>query len=159
VCALPSIASAAESVGRPTRVPGAESEGAASPTPKSWLLAEIFYVRAHVCRTGISLCGPDNLVSSGEPFNAIIRIAAPVSELQVLYFMITDTEGAVVAFAGAGESVFVPAGYSDWFVTFAVPDGVYKFVSIAQGLSTGLITFSDYYRFRVGGPSSSGCCP
>jgi len=38
-------------------------------------------------------------------------------------------------------------------------DGVYKFISIAQGLSTGKVALSEYYRFRVGGPNSSSCCP
>ena len=45
------------------------------------------------------------------------------------------------------------------FSAFNLPDGVYKFISIAQGLSTGKVALSEYYRFRVGGPNSSRCCP
>jgi len=156
--ALPSLASAVESAGPVIRVPDTESAGAPEPTPKSWLFNDIFFVRAHICRNGTSLCGPDPLVSSGATFNAIIRIFAPLTEFQILYFLITDTENAVVV-VGGGSSQRVFAGFNDFFVSFNLVDGVYKFIAIAQGLSTGKIALSEYYRFRVGGPNSSGCCP
>jgi len=156
--ALPSIASAVDSVGPAIRVPGTESAGAPEPTPKSWLFNDIFFVRAHICRTGTSECGPDPLVTSGATFNAIIRIFVPRTEFQILHFLITDTENAVVAFGGGGsQQVF--AGFNDFFVPFNLVDGVYKFISIAQGQSSGRVALSEYYRFRVGGPNSNGCCP
>ncbi len=158
VLALPSIASANDSAGGITRAPDTESDGASTPLPKSWLLNDIFFVRAHICRSGVTLCGPDPLVSSGANFNAVTRIFAPFSENEVFYFLITDSENAVVAIQGGGV-VFVSSGYSNWFASFNLPDGVYKFVALAQGLSSGRISLSEYYRFRVGGPNSSGCCP
>jgi hypothetical protein len=154
---LPSIASAVEPSGAPIRVPDAESDGVAGPTPKSWLFTDIFYVRAHICRSGTSACGPDPLVSSGASFNAIVRLAMPFGETANLYLVITDTENAVVALVPGTQ--FIPAGFSDWFASFVLPDGVYKFISITQGLSTGKIGLSEYYRFRVGGPPSTFCCP
>jgi hypothetical protein len=156
--ALPSIASAVESVGPAIRVPDTGSATTPEPTPKSWLFNDIFYVRAHICRNGVSLCGPDPLVSSGATFNAIIRIFSPRTEFQILHFLITDEENAVVAVGGGGsQQVF--QGFNDFFVPFNLVDGVYKFISIAQGLSSGRAALSEYYRFRVGGPNSIGCCP
>jgi hypothetical protein len=158
--ALPSIASAVESSGVPIRVPDTEADSASGPTPKSWLSNDYFYVRAHICRSGTTVCGPDPLVSSGFSFNAIVRLASAnaFTENANLYFLITDSENAVVSIGGPGPVPVLP-GFNNYFVTFALPDGLYRFISIVQGLSTGKVALSDYYRFRVGGPNSSGCCP
>ncbi len=97
-------------------------------------------------------------MSSGATFNAIIRISVPSTEFQVIYFLITDTENAVVTSAGGG-STQVFQGFNNFSASLNLPDGDYKFISIAQGLSPGKVALSEYYRFRVGGPNSSGCCP
>jgi len=157
--ALPSIALALEPPGPVIRVPDTESAIGAGPAPKSWTSNDIFYVRAHICRTlGVSICGPDPLVTSGATFNAFIRIFVPSTEFQIIFFLITDTENAVVT-SGGGGSTQVFQGFNNFAVSFNLPDGVYKFISIAQGQSSGKVALSEYYRFRVGGPNSSGCCP
>jgi hypothetical protein len=160
VLALPSIASAVEPSGTPVLVPDSAADSGGGPTPKSWLVSDIFFVRAHTCRTlGVTICGPDPLVSSGASFNGVIRIAVPFFDTYTVYFFVTDSEGSVIAFT-SGTFQLVGPSFTSFSQTFApIADGLYKFLGLAVGNVSGRITFSNYYQFRVGGPPSGGCCP
>lgn len=159
VLALPSIASAVESSSKSVLVPDSPADGGGGPASKSWLFPDIFFVRAHICRTpGITLCGPDPLVSSGSGFGSVIRIWVPFFDTYTVYSFVTDSEGNEIIF-GSGFFQFTAGSYNNITTTFPpIPDGLYKFLGLAIS-NSGKITFSNYYQFRVGGPSSGGCCP
>ena len=162
VLAPPSIASAVESSGTLVVVPNTGADSGGEPTPKSWLADNVFFVRAHICRTtaSVTLCGPDPLVSSGTSFKGLVRIWVPFIDLYTVHLIVTDSEGNVIRLA-SGNFSFGGDTYNDIFSNYSppLPDGLYKFLGLAIGNGSGLITFSNYYQFRVGGPSSFGCCP
>ena len=156
--ALPSVVSAVQPSGTPVMVPdGADGSGGAG--TRAWTANNIFFVRAHTCRaTGITVCGPDPLIGSSNSFSGVIRIWVPFSDTYTVYFFASDSEGNVVAYT-SGAFQLGGNTYNSFFSTFEpLPDGLYKFHGLAVA-SGGLITFSDFYQFRVGGPSSGGCCP
>lgn len=160
--ALPAPASAVRSSGTPVLVPDSAADSG-GPRPKSWLFDDIFFVRAHICRAlNVTVCGPDPLVNSGASFNGVIRIWVPFSDVYTVYFFVTDGEGNVMDFVSdnfnlAGDS------FASFFSNFAPlpdePERSYLFHGLAIGNGSGAITFSHRYQFRIGGPSSSGCCP
>jgi hypothetical protein len=160
VLALPSLASAVESSGTPVLVPDSGTDSGGGPTPKSWLFNDIFFVRAHICRPlGVTVCGPDPLVSSGVSFNGVIRLFVPFSDVYTVFFFVTDSEGSVILFTSGNFQLF-GSSYASFFQTFPpIADGLYKFLGLAVGNGSGRITFSNHYQFRVGGPGSAGCCP
>ena len=51
VLALPSIASAVQSSGKPVLVPESEADSGGEPAPQSWSSTDSFFVRSHICRT------------------------------------------------------------------------------------------------------------
>ena len=159
VLTLPSVASAVQPSGTPVVVPDGRAEGTQGAAPSSWLFNNIFFVRAHICRPlGVILCGPDPLVSSGNPFSGVTRIWVPFNDLYTVYLFVSDPEGNVVAFS-AGNFNFPGNSYQNIITPFnPIGDGLYKFHGLVTA-SSGLITFSDFYQFRVGGPGSGGCCP
>jgi hypothetical protein len=57
-------------------------------------------------------------------------------------------------------STITAGTYFNFTPTFApLPSDLYKFHVLIVGSTSGLITFSDFYQFRVGGPNSTNCCP
>ena len=160
VVGFPSAVPAVQPAGTLVVVPEGAAEGGAGPAPRSWLVNNIFIVRAHVCRTlGVLLCGPDPLVVSGAAYGGVIRIWVPFSDVYTIYALVSDAEGNLVALA---QSTLAITGgtYRDFLAPFApLPNDLYKFHALVQGSGSGLTTFSDFYQFRIGGPSSTGCCP
>lgn len=160
VIALPSVASAVVSSGPPVLVPDPEAAVGAGTATKAWSDNTIFFVRAHVCLTlNVTLCGPDPLIASAAAFNDVIRLWVPLGDVYTVHFVVADTEGAVVALS-TGSFTLPGNSYASFFRTFpALSDGLYKFLGVAIGGSFGLVTFSNHYQFRTGGPGSNGCCP
>jgi hypothetical protein len=164
VVGLPSMASAAQPSGTLVGVPDSEPGGQGGPATKSWLFSNIFVVRAHICRvTGTLLCGPDPLVPGGAPFGGVIRIWVPFTDTYTIYAFVSDAEGNVMTFRTAAPSIIAPppqGAYFNFTPTFPpLPDDLYKFHVLVVASGSGLITFSDFYQFRIGGPNSTGCCP
>ena len=159
ILGLPSAVSAAPLSGTLVAGPVAEADSGAEAAPRSWLFENIFVVRAHVCRTpGVVLCGPDPLVPSSAAFGGVIRIWVPFTDTYTIFALVSDAEGNLVRLSQAPQSI-QGGFYRDFLASFPpLADGLYKFhtVVIANG---GLTTFSDFYQFRVGGPSSTPCCP
>ena len=159
VLALPSAAFAFRPSGTLEVVPDAAADDGTQPAPRSWLRNEIFVVRAHTCRESSFPCGPDPLVAGGAAFNGIVRIWVPFSDNYTFYLLVSDLEGAlqdskVGTFSIPGNSYFNVVS------TFApLASDLYKFHGLIVANGSGLITFSDFYRFRLGGPGSGGCCP
>ena len=160
VLGLPSVASAVKPSGTLVVVPDSEADGGAGPAPKSWLFDDIFVVRAHVCRVlGVLLCGPDPLVSSGASFSGVVRIWVPFLDSYTIYLVASDAEGHVMSLQ-SGTFAIGAGVYFNVLATFApLPSDLYKFHVLVIGNGSGLITFSEFYRFRVGGLGSGGCCP
>ena len=160
VLGLPSVASAVKPSGTLVVVPDSEADSGAGPAPKSWLFFNIFVVRAHICRvTGVLLCGPDPLVSSGAAFSGVVRIWVPFLDSYTIYLVASDAEGHVMSLQ-SGTFAIGSGVYFNVMATFApLPSDLYKFHTLVVGNGSGLITFSDFYQFRVGGPGSGGCCP
>lgn len=158
--ALPSMASAVQPSGTPVMVPDGAADGAGGAETRSWLNNDVFFVRAIICRPlGVTVCGPDPLVSGGNAFNGVIRIWVPFDDNYTVYFFVTDTEGSVIAFS-FGTFFLQGNSYSSFFNTFSpVSDGLYKFLGLVIGNGTGKIAFSNHFPFRSGGPGSGGCCP
>ena len=157
---LPSVASAVQPSGTLVGAPDSASGGQDGPATKSWLFANVFVVRAHVCRvTGVLLCGPDPLVPGGASFGGVIRIWVPFTDTYTIYAFVSDVEGNVMTFTTAPFSIS-GSSYFNFTPTFApLPSDLYKFHVLVVASGSGLITFSDFYQFRVGGPNSTGCCP
>ena len=158
--ALPSVASAVQPSGPLVGVPDSAADAGAGPAPKSWLFNNIFVVRAHICRpTGTLLCGPDPLVSSGFSFGSVIRIWVPFNDTYTGYGFVMDVEGNVVDFKAAAFGI----GGNTYFNVLGswapLSDGLYKFQALIIANGSGLLTFSEFYHFRIGGPGSGGCCP
>ena len=160
VLGLPSVAPAVQPSGTLVAVPDSEADTRAGAAPKSWLFSNIFVVRAHICRvTGVLLCGPDPLVPSGAAFGGVIRIWVPFTDTYTIYALVSDAEGNVVTFT-TGPFSISGGSYFNFTPTFApLPSDLYKFHVLVVGSGSGLITFSDFYQFRIGGPNSNGCCP
>ena len=158
--ALPSVASAVQPSGPLVGVPDGAADAGAGAAPRSWLDNNIFVVRAHICRpTGTLLCGPDPLVSSGFSFGSVIRIWVPFNDTYTVYGFMMDGEGNVVDFR-PGSFFISGNSYFNILATWApLPSGLYKFQALIIANGSGLITFSDFYQFRQGGPGSGGCCP
>jgi hypothetical protein len=109
--------------------------------------------------TGVLLCGPDPLVSSSAVFGGVIRIWVPFTDSYTIYAFVSDAEGNVMDFKG-GTFTIGGSSYFNLLTTYAsLPSDLYKFHALVIANGSGLITFSEFYRFRIGGPSSSGCCP
>ena len=162
VVGLPSIACAVESSGKPVLVPENAADDGGGPAPKSWLFPDSFFVRSHICRTtspSTILCGPDPLVDSGAAFNGVHRIRLPITGLYTVYFFVMDSEGNVLTFTSGGFTVNANTYFNVIFTFTPIPDGLYKFLGVVVGPVSGMITFSNYYQFRVGGNPSGGCCP
>ena len=161
VLALPSIASAVESSGKPVLVPESEADGGGGPVPRAWSSNQSFFVRSHICRnTAVFtiLCGPDPLVDIGAAFNGVHRVWFPVNEPSTVYFFALDSEGTVIRFSSGNFNVSGNTYINFFFMFPPIPDGLYKFLGVVVGAVSG-ITFSNYYQFRVGGNPSGGCCP
>lgn len=160
VVGLPSVASAVQPSGTLVVVPDSAAEGGAGPASRSWLVGNIFVVRAHVCRaTGVVVCGPDPLVPASTAFGGVIRIWVPSNDTYTIYALVSDAEGNLVDLK-SGPQTINGGTYLNVLSAFApLPDGLYKFHTVVIGNVTGLVTFSDFYQFRIGGPSSTGCCP
>jgi hypothetical protein len=160
VLGLPSVVSAAPSAGTLVAVPAGEAESEAGAAPKSWLFENIFVVRAHICRaTGVVLCGPDPLVASGTSFGGVIRIWVPFSDTYTIYALVSDAEGNLMRISQTTQSI-QGGTYRDFLALFGpLSSDLYKFHALVIASGTGLTTFSDFYQFRIGGPSSTGCCP
>ena len=160
VVALPSATFAVQPSGTLVGAPDSESGGQGGPTTKSWLFPNIFIVRAHICRiAGILLCGPDPLVPGGATFGGVIRIWVPFPDTYTVYAFVSDAEGNVMTFS-TGAFQIPGSSYFNFTPTFApLPSDLYKFHVLVVASGSGLITFSDFYQFRVGGPNSDGCCP
>jgi hypothetical protein len=160
VVGLPSVASAVQPSGTLVVVPESAADAAAGPATKSWLFSNVFIVRAHICRvTGTLLCGPDPLIASGAAVGGVVRIWVPFTDSYTIYAFVSDAEGNVLTFAPGTFSI-QGGNYFNVTPTFApLPNDLYKFHVLVVGNTSGLITFSDFYQFRVGGPSSTGCCP
>lgn len=158
--ALPSAASAVQPSGPLVGVPDSAADAPSGAAPKSWLFSDIFVVRAHICRpTGILLCGPDPLVSSGSSYGAVVRIWVPLTDSYTVYFFVDDPEGNVIDLR-VGTFGISAGSYFNILTTFgSLPSDLYKFHTLIIGNGSGRITFSDFYQFRVGGPGSGGCCP
>jgi hypothetical protein len=160
ILGLPSAVSAVQPSGTLVAVPAGEADSGGEAPPRSWLANNIFIVRAHVCRTpGVPLCGPDPLVASSAAFGGVIRIWVPFPDTYTVYALVSDAEGNLTALAQSPLSIG-GGMYRDFLAPFApLPDGLYKFHTIVIASGSGLTTFSDFYQFRIGGPSSTGCCP
>ena len=123
-----------------------------NPTAKSAVASDILHTRAHICLTGNSTCGPDNLVSS--PFGALIQLFVPTTQTYTRLYVFTDIEGNVVNLVAFGS--VIPAGFTTFSLNgvnlpgsgSVATRGLYKFISLVIG-DDGRIAFSDYYRFRV----------
>ena len=160
VLALPSVVSAAPLSGTLIAVPAGEADSGQAPATRSWLFENIFVVRAHVCRaTNVVLCGPDPLVASGAAYGGVIRIWVPFTDTYTIYALVSDAEGNLMRISQTTQSI--PGGaYRDFLATFGpLASDLYKFHALVIASGTGLTTFSDFYQFRIGGPSSTGCCP
>ena len=136
VLALPSVAFAQDNLLSSETVPA----------PKSALAPDIFHFRAHTCISGATNCGPDNLVTASL-FATYIDLFVPVTQSYSRFYIVTDTEGNVVGF-GASTSTLTGGTRNALFLNFALPPGLYKFISIVAG-ADGRLAFSDYYRFRA----------
>ena len=161
ILGLPSVVSAAPSSGTLVAVPTSEADSGPGAAPRSWLANNIFVVRAHVCRTiGVLLCGPDPLVASSAAFGGVIRIWVPFPDTYTVYALVSDAEGNLVTLAQSPLSIGGGGVYRDFLANFnPLPDGLYKFHALVIASGSGLTTFSNFYQFRIGGPSSTGCCP
>lgn len=160
VVALPSASFAAQPSGTIVGSPDSEAGGQGGPSTKSWLFSNIFVVRAHICRvTGTLVCGPDPLVPGGASFGGVIRIWVPFTDSYTIYAFVSDAEGNVMTFTPAASQI-TGGSYFNFTPTFPpLPNDLYKFHVLVVAGGSGLITFSDFYQFRVGGPNSTGCCP
>ena len=160
VVALPSATFAVQPSGTLVGAPDSESGGQGGPATKSWLFPNIFIVRAHICRVaGTLLCGPDPLVPGGAPFGGVIRIWVPFTDTYTIYAFVSDAEGNVMTFITSPSSIN-GGSYFNFTPTFApLPSDLYKFHVLVVASGSGLITFSDFYQFRIGGPNSNNCCP
>ena len=161
VLGLPSMASAVQPSGTLVVVPDSPSESGAGPAPRSWPGSNVFVVRAHICRaTGVFLCGPDPLVAASTAYGGVIRIWVPFSDSYTIYALVSDAEGNVTDLKVGPPFAIAGGMYFNVLSPFApLPDGLYKFHAVVIASGSGLVTFSDFYQFRVGGPSSTGCCP
>ena len=160
VLALPSLAFAVQPSGTLVAVPESEADSGQGAAPRSWLFENIFVVRALVCRAlGVVLCGPDPLVASGAAFGGVIRIWVPFTDTYTVYALVSDAEGNLMRLSQTTQSI--PGGaYRDFLASFPpLADGLYKFHALVIASSSGLTTFSEFYQFRIGGPSSTNCCP
>jgi hypothetical protein len=160
VLALPSVASAVKPSGPLVGQPDSAADSGTGAAPKSWLFNNVFVVRAHICRpTGTLLCGPDPLISSGFSYGSVTRIWVPFNDTYTIYGFVMDVEGNVVDLK-SGSFFINGNSYFNTLATWApLPDGLYKFQALIIANGSGLITFSEFYHFRVGGPGSGGCCP
>jgi hypothetical protein len=160
VVALPSAAFAVQPSGTLVGAPDSEPVAQGGPATKSWLFSNVFVVRAHICRvTGALLCGPDPLVPGGASFGGVIRIWVPFPDTYTIYAFVSDAEGNVMTFT-PGVFQITGGSYFNFTPTFApLPSDLYKFHVLVVASGSGLITFSDFYQFRIGGPNSNGCCP
>lgn len=160
ILGLPSVVSAVQPSGTLVAVPASEADSGPGAAPRSWLANNIFIVRAQICRTlSVLLCGPDPLVASSAAFGGVIRIWVPFPDTYTIYALVSDAEGNLVTLAQSPQSIG-GGGYRDFLASFApLPDGLYKFHALVIASGSGLTTFSDFYQFRIGGPSSTGCCP
>jgi hypothetical protein len=136
--AVPSMALAQDS--------GGPSSDPSGPAPRSWNNPDIFHQRAHVCfgTPGTLPCDPNNIV--GTTFTTYIRFWAPNTQNYTRFYFITDVEGALIDFQQGFGPDFV--GFNEHSVTFSLPGGVYKFISVIIG-DNGKIAFSEHYRFRA----------
>ena len=160
VLALPSVVSAVQPSGPLVGVPDSAADAAAGPAPKSWLFNNIFVVRAHICRsTGLLLCGPDPLVSSGASFGGVLRIWVPFNDNYTVYLFASDKEGNLIDLK-TGTFFIAANSYFNVLATFApLASDLYNFHALIIANGSGLTTFSGFYQFRQGGPGSGGCCP
>ena len=108
---------------------------------------------------GELLTAPDPLVPGGASFGGVIRIWVPFPDTYTIYAFVSDTEGNVMTFT-PGVFQITGGSYFNFTPTFApLPSDLYKFHVLVVASGSGLITFSDFYQFRIGGPNSNGCCP
>lgn len=121
-------------------------QGGMDPSPRSAVAPDIFHFKAQVCLSFAVNCGPDNIV--GTTFTTYIDLFVPITQPYSRFYIVTDTEGNVVALSLGGTGTLTGGTRNILSIGFTLPPGLYKFISLVIG-ADGRIAFSDYYRFRV----------